>query len=505
MQPVFAFSATLVPRPGDSDVACFDRVAAAVAAWATKEGGRAVRERADAATEVVSATTQTRTDGGEYESVCAAGRTRLGVQAVVTVRGAGPDGATPEPVCPAVLNRILDCAEAVIGGRPVPRRVTRADRGGAGAVADLVLDPARALPVVVLSPHPDTGRPLADPDAVMDELFGLAHVAELLNRDATFALTDRVGKEWSCFHGAARVYWPGVDLAESPYRHPLFFPAHYAGPDGGERLVAELFRRVARAGAGRAADAPLVRQARAAVDAARRAEADARLAALSAGAAQAEELRVALAGAAAERQKLVDDRDFLRLQVDDLERRLAEEREQWRTVALEIAAAKADADRHKRAAGRYRDRVIEGLRTVRDVVALARDEFADTLTFLPSAEDSAARSQYHHRRKLFDLFAALDEVGHDLAARGSLGESLFDALRRRGFEYKPHVSQTSVGKFGAEYTFVYRGQKLLFDHHVTLGSSHDPQACLSVHWVRDDAAGKFVVGHCGKHLTNLQT
>ena len=505
MQPVFAFSATLVPRDGDSDAACFDRLAAAVSAWAVAEGGKAERDRADAATEVVAATTRTRDAGTDYESACAVGRTRLGVQATVTVRGVGPDGAVPEPVCPPVVNRILDHAEAVVGGRPVPRRVVRADRANAGTVADLVLDPGRALPVVVLSPHPDTGKPLADPDAVMDELFGLAHVAELVSRDATFTLTGRVGKEWSCFHGAARVYWPQVDLSESPYRHPLFFPSHYADPGGGERLVAELFRRVARAGAARAADAPLVRQARAAVDAVRRKDADDKLAALVAGANRAQELTTALADAAAERQKLADDRDFLRLRVEELERLLADEREQWATVAQQISAAEHDRDRHKRAAGRYRDRVIAGLRTVRDVVNLARDEFADTLLFLPSADDSAARSQYQHRRRLLDLFAALDEVSHELAGRGSLGETLYEALRRRGFEYKPHVSQTSVGKYGNEYTFAYRGQRLLFDQHVTLGSSHDPQECMSVHWWRDDAAGKFVVGHCGKHLTNTRT
>ena len=61
------------------------------------------------------------------------------------------------------------------------------------------------------------------------------------------------------------------------------------------------------------------------------------------------------------------------------------------------------------------------------------------------------------------------------------------------------------GKFGNEYTFQYEGQPLLFENHVTLGRSHNPQDCLSVHWLRDDDRKRFVVGWCGKHRTNTRT
>ena len=106
---------------------------------------------------------------------------------------------------------------------------------------------------------------------------------------------------------------------------------------------------------------------------------------------------------------------------------------------------------------------------------------------------------------MYKLFRVLDEIGRTIRTRGALGESLFDVLHRHGFEYKPHISMTSEGKYGDEYTFEYQGRKHLFEHHVTLGSSHSPRECLSVHWLRDDTAGRFVIGWCGRHLTNTKS
>ena len=78
------------------------------------------------------------------------------------------------------------------------------------------------------------------------------------------------------------------------------------------------------------------------------------------------------------------------------------------------------------------------------------------------------------------------------------------ALTGRGFEYKPDISETAKGSFKADYTFMYKGKKLLFGEHVTFGVGQDPQKCLSVHWHRDNASKIIAIGHCGKHLANTK-
>ena len=269
-------------------------------------------------------------------------------------------------------------------------------------------------------------------------------------------------------------------------------------------MVAELFRRVAKAGVGRFAESPLLREAHAAVERAEREQADARLADLSAGAAQAKELRAALAEAAEERRKLTEERDFARLQAEDAERRLAEEHALWATAGQELVAAKASAGVYAERAARYRDRLVHGFRKVREGVALATEEFAETLLFLPDAVQAATDSPYTHAAKLYPLFEALDEAAR-LRRAGGLGGELYEFFRARGFEYKPHISMTTTGKFGNEYKFNYKGQKLLFHNHVTLGSGHDVRHCLSIHWLWDEDDSRFVVGWCGRHLTNTMS
>ena len=500
MQPLlFTFAARLVPLPGDTAASCFDKLAGSVAEWAREAGGSHSRGKADAHTEAVTAAAgYPAGDGGaSYAVTLSLGRTKFGVEVAVGLRGP----ADAEPDCPPVVDRLLELATPLVGGQAVSDVVHRIDKAGAEDLEGLLTDPARALPVVVFSPT-DSGKPLADPERAFNQLYGMAHVAVLTHRDATFALTGLVGNLWSCFNGAARVYWPGLNLDESPYRHPLFFPDKYAHPGGEEELVNDLFRRVARAGVGRFAESPLLREALAAVERAERAAADARLAELSAGAAQAKELQAALAEAAEERRKLTEERDFARLEAEDAQRRLAEGADaSWATVGQELAAAKESAQVLAARAARYRDRLMRSFKKLRDAVDLAQAEFPDTIVFLPDALLAAADSPYQQAAKLYPLFEALDEAAR-LRRTGGLGGELYEFLRRHGFEYKPHISETTAGKFGNEYRFNHKGQKHTFGNHVTLGHGHDVRQCMSLHWLWDEADAVFVVGWCGRHLTN---
>ena len=501
VQPLlFTFAARLVSQAGDTAATCFDKLALTTQQWITDSGGKCERGRADSHTEAVSASANHSNESGvDYTISVSLGRTRFGVEVAIGLRGP----ADAEVFCPPIINKLLEHATPFVGGQPVCDEVFRIDKLGVKDLEELLTDAARTLPVVVFSPNVE-GQPLADPDDALNELYGLAHIAELTHRDATFALTSLVGNSWSCFNGAARIYWPGLNLDETPYRHPLFFPDKYAGDAGGESLIRELFRRVARAGVGRFAESPLLREAHAAVEKSQNADADARLAELSAGAAQAVELQAALAEAAEERGKLTEERDFARLQAEEAERRYAEEHGLWATVGQELSDARSRAAVHAARAARYRDRLVRGFKRARDAVDLASEEFPETLMFLPDAVQAAADSPYQHAAKLYTLFEALDEAAR-MRQSGGLGGELFEFFRAHGFEYKPHISNTTTGKFGNEYKFNYKGQKLLFSNHVTLGSGHDVRHCLSVHWHWDEADLRFVVGWCGKHLTNTMT
>src|SRR5439155_25645737 len=170
-------------------------------------------------------------------------------------------------------------------------------------------DPGRPLPLVLLTPHPDTGGPIVDPERLLDEILGLAPVVELSTGDATFALTRRLGKEWSCFWGAVRIYWPGLNPGADDFRrHPIFFPDQYPpGFAADVELPRDVLRRLAAWANHRFAEAPLVRQARAALEKKQQAAVQARIAELAAGAEQAREWQRPLEAAWDANRRLADE------------------------------------------------------------------------------------------------------------------------------------------------------------------------------------------------------
>ncbi|HJZ58559.1 MAG TPA: hypothetical protein VKE74_26700 [Gemmataceae bacterium] len=536
MQAVYSITVDLDPRPGEPAAGCFSRLAARAMKWVEDEYARervaVVWGPSGAAFSPTGGDTLTRThetlDPGhdlfsldwvrKWDDELRMGlgvelaRTPLGLQARVAVRAIptrpGADVGRADVFRPGVVDALLAEANGLIGGRAVPNRVRAVGQGFIPGLVDELLDPGRALPIVLLTPHPDSNSPIVDPERLLEEVFGLAQVVELSTGEATFALTRRLGKEWSCFWGAVRIYWPGLNPGSDNFRHhPIFFPDQYPpGFEADVELPRDVLRRLAAWANHRFAEAPLVRQARLAREKKQQAAVQARIAELAAGVEQAREWQRHLEDAWDANRRLSDDLALAKLELAEVREELARQQQQWATVSREIAAARDEAGIWRAAAERFRVRVLDKLRRVAEAVELARADFPGTLEFLATAADSADESPYHAPRRVYELFATLDEAMREIRAHhGHLGEPMYDFLRRRGFEYKDRISQTSEGRFGGEYTFTYRGRKVLFENHVTLGASHNPQDCMSVHWLRDDDTRRFVIGWCGKHRTNTRT
>ncbi len=113
------------------------------------------------------------------------------------------------------------------------------------ALLALLENPARRLPVIVVSEDGITRTMMTDPDQLAAQLQGLAHVIAIpyeLSRD----LTDLAGKEWSVFRGAVRFYRTRLDRFSDSYRrHPLLMPQTYEGPGSEIMLLAAILRLTA--------------------------------------------------------------------------------------------------------------------------------------------------------------------------------------------------------------------------------------------------------------------
>lgn len=118
--------------------------------------------------------------------------------------------AYTDPRCPAIVRSLLErfpdwelTGDSL--GSPAPTTVF-----GRDAAVDLVAnltDPARKLPLVVVSQV--DGAPVFPnlADRLAYDLAGLAHVVEI-DEAAAWHLTDEMGKYSSCYQGAIRLYWP---------------------------------------------------------------------------------------------------------------------------------------------------------------------------------------------------------------------------------------------------------------------------------------------------------
>lgn len=150
------------------------------------------------------------------------GRTIFGVRLVLSTREANPNF---EPSIPGVVYRLSEHPGLTWEGRKLsarPWNIETAD--DVDSLVDLIADPKRRAPVIVVSldeRQTDPSSAALDVEKLAGSCIGIAHVVVLPGPFA-FALTDRIGKEFSVYRRAVRIYRPGCSIeSDSPFTHPL--------------------------------------------------------------------------------------------------------------------------------------------------------------------------------------------------------------------------------------------------------------------------------------------
>ena len=125
-----------------------------------------------------------------------------------------------DPRCPEVYRTILDSREwftgaAIVRTRPIPFHGQRA----AGALIDVIRHRDRNLPLVLISTT--DGNPLVRDlaEACARDLAGLAIVVTA-DEAVCWVLTEELGREWSCYNQAVRMYWPLHGRLDRATAHP---------------------------------------------------------------------------------------------------------------------------------------------------------------------------------------------------------------------------------------------------------------------------------------------
>jgi hypothetical protein len=146
--------------------------------------------------------------------------------------------------------------------------------------------------------------------------------------------------------------------------------------------------------------------------------------------------------------------------------------------------------------------------TVLGAVVRAQKARPGLLLVLPSALASASETPYTQPDRVEAALLALADVARLVrAARKSKRSAgtLEQLFLQHGLTYKAHISRTTAGRYGAEYSVWYRDKFVSIAPHFTLGKG-GPKTCLSIHFHIDEAGGWLpVVAHCGRHKPNTKS
>jgi hypothetical protein len=398
----------------------------------------------------------------------------------------GLSNGAPPPVRPPRLLSELDAAFTLVSNDgPLQRVPTQLEAGTLDAFVRFVLaDPARTMPVLLLTELPDGGYVLP-PEQFAGEMFGLG-LCFMLRHSDTFALSDAVGGHArSVFLGSARAYLPGFTLESDPFQHPLVLARALALPGERRRLV----QRLAEVSVQRPFSDPAI------VDTLR----DQRAAAYGKRPDATEALAAAESGMEMDKHQLMSlvrqYEDAVRAAEGELSRtreRLVEARE-----LLEAERASARALRTTLAAHKERQPISkpasDAPQSVLEAVERAQALYSDALRLLPSASTSARESTFPDPETAWSYLKALGEVGRRRQDR-ALGRPLGEVFIDLGVDFSPGPTDG-----GRKTPYIFRDGEREIECADQLRKGSNPITCLRIYFTSSEDGG-FVIGHVGRQI-----
>lgn len=348
---------------------------------------------------------------------------------------------------------------------------------------DLLTRPRR-LPVVALS-RDAAGLTAIDPGNLARDLAGGAHL-RIVDADASWELTRSLGKAWSVYNRAIRLYLPGVSEDDDPYRHPLSLLTP-GRPE--QALLAWLAAHVLPFGfRDRDQDARfwrigLLQQVAGPTT--------------SGSAGEIASLKTQLAEAMQEKESaeaLMDEADNARERAEQEAARLRHELEELRASLATLPSSAAGPG----ASAADVAPLVTGDLTVPAALRLVLCLFPHRLEILPSAVRSADQSAgFKDPERALDLLWTLATA---YWAKLAGGEGDVEARKVFGKAYAPKEAATLSERGRALRTFRWNGTDIFMERHLKIGVKDSAAETLRIHFHWDGACKRIVVGHCGPHL-----
>lgn len=423
----------------------------------------------------------------DFRTTISVARHKTEVAVYCAMEAGNPENIfTPKQVdvhCPAVIRSILQLpVKWLHSGKQIePEVLTFTGTSGAEKLKLLLQDNERRQPVVLISCY---GNQVAFPDIdrkILKEIIGLAIVAKL-DEEASRHLSALQGKEYSCYYGAIRIYWPGFNVGQSQFYHPLWTMAKLR--ELGESHFLGLMRK--------------------------------RLFPLSAYATEKDIAFGNIESLAKEeefRQKTksaTDAKDFQKL-ADDY---ALENTRLGRDIDLlkgEIQSLKAELYREKNLREYYQSfnenpqiATVPSPEpsTVKEAVDQAKEKFSDVLCFgddIPAGVTSLDPNA-GPPKKIFTWLEKLADASRHYSAN-TLGKDIVQWLTENGCSSSKESETTASSRKETRKRTWHDGNgRSAFELHMKVKEGTSPGDCVRIYFKLDEGARKVIVGWIGRHL-----
>lgn len=390
-----------------------------------------------------------------------------------------------EARCPSVLRLLLDrpwnwrLGKSSISTAPLP---FRGKAGGQSFVA-LLKDVERSLPVVALSSHYGLLIHREIDTRMARDLVALATVV-VLDEEAAWEATLSVGRNWSCYNGAIRLYWPGLRVDGNPMNHPLWTSERLLDGTGtvdqAERRIRETLRKRLMS-----VSVPALVESKAFVEITRAFDEAQNQQRMEEAIAASDHLAIA--------DIAVQENDKLSKKVRELEEHLGNLRKQLYRFQVEDVWADAE--------GTVEPDADEPADSVEEAVSRARTLYAGQLRFGEDVEDGVrgVSSAAGPPDKIFGYLRTLAEM---VTARrnGSLGDSMLGWLSAKNVacsdESYTILNDRSEMK---RRTWDDGGDRREFSFHLKPSEATHPDRCVRIYFAWDEASDQVIVGWVGRH------
>jgi hypothetical protein len=355
----------------------------------------------------------------------------------------------------------------------------------------------------------DPEQTIVPTEPITRRTLGAAHIV-ILTGPASYALSDRVGKEFSVFMQAVRTYRPGLNAdTGQPFDHPLSLPYRIANwPDGGPQAFVDFLidRTLHSTVTGRNLENELpsfqefsrtaIEISRSEAKAAKASEtellelAEIEIKQLQSQTDETKETFGALLAQA--------DSEIAQLKASLSQAQEDSKNQRWRIAHLETAIAQ------KKGAS------LEAIQIPSDFSDLeewSRQYLSGSVAIHNRAIRAAKKSAFEDVKFAYSVLLLLRDHYVPMRREGGLDkkEAYENELAAMGLDESPTFAGARAGEEGDAYFVEFGGRKRELDRHIKGSNSRDERFGFRLYFFWDDETDQVIVGWFPSHLPTRAT